>query len=118
MAIYPCDATKHRYPQPQQAAYISHVAAADVSTYRLRLCPAHFRVVQVAAQEHLTLVDDYSESTEQCTVCGEPKTDIIFARLFPSKSEELTYAADLCGRHAESATQALLISTQRPLPAR
>lgn len=118
MAIYPCDATSHRYPQPQQAAYISVVAGADVTTYRLRLCPAHFRAVHAAAMEHLEFVDEDTQSSTVCVHCGDPRESIIFARIFPSKSEELTFAADLCSAHAAEAAKELLLSNQRPLPGR
>lgn len=118
MAIYPCDFTSHRYPQPQQAAYISVVRGVDAQTFRLRLCPSHFRQVVVASQRHLLAIDEDSDSSAVCTSCSGEREAIIFSRLFPSKQEEQTFAADLCSACANAAIAELLPASARPLPPR
>lgn len=118
MAIYPCNVGKHRYPQPQQSAYCTTLEGRTPLTSRARLCPLHFRVVQVVAMQRLALVDDDSQSSTLCDVCGGDRETTMFLRLFPSKSDELTYAADLCAAHAEAVGAELLIANWDPLAAR
>lgn len=42
MAVYPCDATGHRYQGPQRTMYPAIMSGALASRRKLRLCKDHF----------------------------------------------------------------------------
>lgn len=118
MAIYPCRIGGHRYPQPQQMAYCTVLWGDLAATYRARLCPKHFRAVDLVGLEAMTAVTEDSVSAGVCDSCGEEKTSTLFLRCFPSKDEERPYAFDACKDHADTLLGQLQIGLWEALPGR
>lgn len=118
MAIYPCRIGNHRYPQPQQLAYCTHLVNDYALTYRARLCPKHFRAVTQVGEEMMDRVHEDSVSSDDCGICSEAKTEALFLRCFPNKNEEQVFALDACGTCGSQVLERLQVATWEVLAAR
>lgn len=98
MAVYECDYGRHRYPQAQQSAYFTHVIGRVADTYKVRLCPAHFRTVAVGVEEQLADLDEESQSSTTCDKCGGERAGSLFVKLFPLKEEMRQFVGDFCAQ--------------------
>ena|SRR5215831_1136300 len=109
MAIYPCDAGHHRYPQAQQSIYFMLAMDDLIVSYKLRLCPSHFRTLATAIQENMSMVDDASQASRSCEQCDELRGGAIYAKVFPAKAEAQHFCVDLCLAHLESLADLLQV---------
>lgn len=96
MAIFPCAVGAHRYPQPQQTAYIVLAGGMSVSTSKARFCPAHFRAFVERAAEKLLHVESDSRMSTLCQSCEAPGAQPVFVRAFPRDGEEEVFYRDVC----------------------
>lgn len=96
MAVYECDFGRHRYPQAQQSIYFTHVIGRTADTYKMRLCPKHFRDSRVIIEEQLADLDEETKSSVSCDKCGADRAGSLFAKVFPLKEEMVQYVADFC----------------------
>jgi len=115
MAIYPCDISSHRYPQPQQSIYWTLVHGELLVTYKQRLCPSHFRVQATECQTSMALVDDNSQVSATCELCHSDREGALYAKVFPNKSEMQQFALDLCEVHLQELADKLRIRSGRRL---
>ena len=118
MAVYPCDWSSHRYPQPQQSVYFSCVFEDKAETYKLRLCPRHLDEALELIQEKLQFVPD--DGVNQLARCDHDleKNGTIFAKVFQTSEEPVYYAADFCVRCFVGVRQDLHISQGKLLSGR
>ena len=58
MAMYPCDASGHRYPGPQRTMYPAIMSGALASRRKLRLCKEHFAAFVEQLALHAVLAGD------------------------------------------------------------
>jgi len=73
MALYPCDATGHRYQGPQRTMYPAIMSGALASRRKLRLCEYHFDAfveqLNIHASEASAVPDD--KLTPLCYLCAQ-----------------------------------------------
>ena len=115
MAIYDCDYGRHRYPQAQQSIYWTAVTGRSGETYSCRYCPSHFRQLQIEIRELMSQVLEDSKSSDFCNVCNEPRTSVLYAKVFPAKGDLEYWVADLCARCASETGNRLRIFNGRPM---
>lgn len=74
MAIYPCDATGHRYPGRQRTMYPAVSSGALSSRRKLRLCKEHFGgfLDQLGAHAIDAVEDSAPGAVLLCYLCDQP----------------------------------------------
>lgn len=97
MAVYPCSVESHRYLQKQRAIYISDVGSARPETRKHRLCPRHFEDKLDYLSRTMTLLEDDSQMSMACEMCGKPRSSCIFVKVYAEDGlEPAQYAVDVC----------------------
>lgn len=92
MALFPCDATSHRYPGAQQTIYPAIVNQSDTWRRKLRLCPQHFRgfLDQLEAHAQNAQLSFEDALSVRCVSCSNPVTDSpfqFFATVYATKAD-------------------------------
>lgn len=100
MALFPCDATGHRYPGAQQTMYPAVVAGVEQSRRKLRLCGQHFRIYaeRLFERANNAQMEFDAALTVKCYSCGKPVDDSewqFFVTAYPTKEERADYWAPL-----------------------
>ena len=74
MALFPCDATGHRYPGPQRTMYPAVSSGSLSHRRKLRLCKQHFEAFEEQLAIHALDQDaDFTDpASSQCYLCGQP----------------------------------------------
>jgi hypothetical protein len=77
LALFPCDATGHRYPGPQRTLYPAVAIGSQSRRRKLRLCSQHFDAFLEQLQLHA--VDVGTDSGQllgvACYLCGKAVVD-------------------------------------------
>jgi len=115
MAVYPCDYGRHRYPQPQQSIYYTHVIGSSCQTYKMRLCPQHFELSCEQIAEYLSLVDENSQIDKNCTRCDAEAAGSLYAKVFRAKQEGEQWAGDFCAGCLSGVANHLRIFNVEPM---
>jgi hypothetical protein len=118
MAVYECDWGRHRYPQPQQSIYYTHVIGASADTYKMRMCPTHFRESLVIIGEEMAELDEHSQMSLICDKCGKDRCAVLYAKVFPAKDEAKYFVADFCAACISAVGNTLRIFNGSTLTAR
>lgn len=81
MALYPCDATAHRYVGAQQTMYPALANGIEAERRKLRLCPIHFeeKLQRLERTAHDALVDFTEATVAACVNCTQPVSDSTMA---------------------------------------
>lgn len=96
MAVFPCDFDRQRYRQAQQSVYWTEIGDHVVTTYKVRLCPQHFELVDLAVQNEFTAVEEAGEVPQKCERCEEPRRFTVSVRIYPAHGVDKTYVLDAC----------------------
>lgn len=99
MAVYECDYSRHRYPEAQQSIYFTHLIGRIADTYKMRLCPKHFREVAIMVEQEMAELDEASQSSATCDRCENQRAGSLFAKVFGAKTEMRQFVADFCAAH-------------------
>ncbi len=103
MAVYPCDATGHRYPQPQRSLYLTRANGSGAQTRKMRLCPTHAAEHLAELNAYWQLVEEDTQSETMCFRCGNPRGPALFAKIYMGGDVPTQFAADLCEPHGAEA---------------
>jgi hypothetical protein len=115
MAVFPCDWSAHRYPGPQRSIYVTFAFGDTVTTSKLRLCQQHFDLELEQIQKAMAEVDDSSQYSITCERCPKDRGETIFAKVFNSHAEPVTYAVDVCHGCAADLAGMLKVANGRPM---
>lgn len=115
MAIFPCDWSAHRYPGPQRSVYVTFAHGDTVDTSKLRLCQQHFDQELLVIRELMAEVDDDSQMSVSCERCHGDRGETVFAKVFNSHADPVSYAIDVCHGCAAEVAAKLKVANGRPM---
>lgn len=117
MAVFPCDATGHRYPGPQRTLYPAVSIGSESHRRKLRLCTEHFdafleQLAMHAQDAQLTLG---SLSVMKCYLCDKPVVDnarALYVTAYGKESERQDWWAPLHDDCSQGTMEDWLIQPQ------
>lgn len=119
MAMFPCDATNHRYRDAQQTIYPAVVNHARSYRRKLRLCPQHFdgyfQKLEYGAQSQQLDLDGDGHS--RCLICRQDvaaSTFQFFATVYARGAERADYWAPLHDACAPAALEDWGMESEMP----
>lgn len=100
MALYPCDATGHRYQGPQRTMYPAIMSGALASRRKLRLCKDHFdALLEQLALHAVDSVESIAPGAVRlCYLCDRdagPTTSQLYVTCYDQGAERQDFWAPL-----------------------
>ncbi len=106
MALFPCDARRHRYPGKANKVYVGWMAGGQSERQAWNLCPAHLEYYEKRIQDTMQLIEiggvlqtDETAVPETCERCKlVPATVTWFAHVYDRTREPHVYATGVCAQ--------------------
>ena len=117
MALYPCDASGHRYQGPQRTMYPAIMSGALASRRKLRLCKQHFDALVEQLNLHaVTKDEDLAPGVVRlCYLCDRdagPTTSQLYVTVYDNMDERRDFWAPLHDNCVAGATADWLLDPE------
>lgn len=107
MALFPCIVGNHKYPGPQQSAYLAALNGSFAARSKLRLCPEHLDAIGSWCEQHLQLIAvgekmvvEGLEPDLGCFECkGQGAKWQLFSNVFKRGNPQMDYYGQACDEH-------------------